>query len=97
MFRQGDLLFVRCDSIPDGAVEVADGIIARGETTGHAHRLQIGRGGALMLLAGVAYIRARYQATIVHEEHGTIVLPAGDWQVSRQREYTPNSWRQVAD
>jgi len=97
MYRQGDLLFVPCDSIPDGATPVPDGIIARGEASGHAHRLQAGRGRALMLLAGVAYIRALYRATIAHEEHGPVVLPAGTYLVTRQREYEPAGWRQVAD
>jgi hypothetical protein len=36
-------------------------------------------------------------AEVVHEEHGTIQLPAGNAVVLRQREYTPESIRQIAD
>jgi hypothetical protein len=97
VFRQGDLLFVPVDAVPVGAELVSDGVIARGEASGHAHRLQLGRGRALMLLAGVAFIRARYRATIAHEEHGAITLPAGNYQVVRQREFEPAGWRQVQD
>ncbi|MGH7746173.1 MAG: hypothetical protein ACREQ5_15625 [Candidatus Dormibacteria bacterium] len=32
-----------------------------------------------------------------HEEHGTIELPAGRYAVIRQREYSPEELRQVAD
>lgn len=97
MIRQGDLLFVRVASIPTDATRVPDGVIARGEASGHAHRLRAGRGRMLMLAAGVAYIRARYRAQVDHEEHGTVTLPAGDYRVVRQREYEPAGWRQVAD
>ncbi len=97
MFRQGDLLFVRCNSVPADAEIVRDGVIARGETSGHAHRLQLGRGRALMLLAGIAFIRARYRATITHEEHGAVTLPPGNYKVTRQREYRPQGWETVAD
>jgi hypothetical protein len=48
-------------------------------------------------VAGVAYIRARYRAAVDHEEHATVMLPAGEYQVVRQREYEPAGWRQVAD
>lgn len=96
MYRQGDLLFVRAE-IPTEAVSVADGVIARGEASGHAHRLRAGRGRVLMIAAGLMYIRARYRAMIDHEEHAQVTLPAGDWAVIRQREYEPTGWRQVAD
>lgn len=36
-------------------------------------------------------------AEVVHEEHGTVVLPAGNAVVLRQREYAPEAIRQVAD
>lgn len=36
-------------------------------------------------------------AEVLHEEHGTVVLPAGQAVVLRQREYAPEAIRQVAD
>lgn len=97
MYRQGDLLFVATDEIPNDAKEQKDGVIARGETTGHMHRISDGARAALMMAAGMAYVRAMQEADIVHDEHATITLPVGDYQVVRQREYTPDGWRQVAD
>jgi len=95
MLRQGDLLFVPCDGIPSDAKVVADNVVARGETTGHTHRV---RAGAVVLMAGmVQYIRALQEAFVDHEEHATVILPTGDWLVKRQREYQPDGWRQVAD
>jgi hypothetical protein len=37
--RQGDLLFVKVDSLTLEGKEDNEGIIQRGETTGHAHRI----------------------------------------------------------
>lgn len=36
-------------------------------------------------------------AELLHEEHGTIVLPAGKAVVLRQKEYAPEAIRQIAD
>jgi hypothetical protein len=36
-------------------------------------------------------------ATLRHEEHGPITLPPGSYEVRRQREYTPDAIRNVAD
>lgn len=34
---------------------------------------------------------------LVHEEHGVIELPTGDYAIVRQREYSPEEIRTVAD
>lgn len=93
--RQGDLLFVR-GTVPAEAQEIADGVLARGEATGHTHRVRPGAAVAL-LAAGMAYVRAIQEAYVDHEEHATVILPPGEWAVHRQREYRPDGWRQVAD
>jgi hypothetical protein len=93
--RQGDLLLVRAQ-IPEAATEIADGVLARGEATGHTHRVRPGTAVALVA-AGLAYVRALQEAYVDHEEHATVVLPPGEWVVRRQREYRPDGWRQVAD
>lgn len=87
---------MRVNAIPDEAAPVKDGIIVRGKATGHAHRLR--EAGAVVLALGNAmYIRANQPAAVVHEEHGPIILPAGCWEVRRQREYEPAGWRTVVD
>ncbi len=97
MFRQGDLLFVPVLELPSETILVADGVIARGEATGHTHRLRADMGNLLMLVAGVAYIKALHEAYVDHEEHDTVVLPEGIWEVRRQREYIPEGWQRVQD
>ena len=34
---------------------------------------------------------------VTHEEHATLTIPPGDYEVKRQREYTPEEIRRVAD
>ena len=97
MYRQGDLLFVPCAKIPKDAKPQEDGVIARGETTGHAHRIRQGMQAMLMVTAAMAYVRAQEETAVDHEEHATVMLPIGWWEVRRQREYEPEGWRQVAD
>jgi len=97
MIRQGDLLFVKTDEIPQEAKEDKTGIIARGEATGHTHRIRPGQQAALLIAAGMAYINAMRECAIDHQEHSTVVLPPGEWEVKRQREYVPDGWRMVAD
>jgi hypothetical protein len=97
MFRQGDLLFIPCQEIPKDAVEQPDGIVARGESTGHMHRIADTQRAMLYMLLGNMYIKARYETEVKHEEHKPIILPPGEWKIKRQREYQPDGWKQVAD
>ncbi len=85
-YRHGDLLIESVNSIPEKAKERNTNIILDGEVTGHAHRLI---GGAVMDVGDQAYLSVPKTATVVHEEHNTITLPAGDYVVVRQREYRP--------
>lgn len=96
MYRQGDLLIVRIDSIPESALPRPDLILAQGEATGHAHRLEAGR---LMAEANDdrLYLLLLEPSRIVHEEHGPIDLPSGSYRVIRQREYHDSMARTVRD
>jgi hypothetical protein len=71
-------------------------ILAEGEATGHAHAI-MSRKAALYLIAGVMYLQLQGKAQLQHEEHSTIDLDPGWYQVKRQREYTPEVIRWVAD
>ena len=96
MYRHGDLLIVK-SKVPTAAKPVKDGILAYGEVTGHAHRV-VG-GAAVLEHEGVRYINATAGASVVHEEHRTIQLPPGDYQVIIQREWSPydEAARRVSD
>jgi hypothetical protein len=97
MHRQGDILFIRDDETDlSKATTQTDGIVARGEVTGHTHALETHKA-ALMLLAGAMYIKAWQDAQVLHQEHGPVLLEKGTWRVQRQREYRPDGWERVAD
>lgn len=103
IYRQGDVLLIETGDIPADAPEIKrqNGrvILALGEVTGHAHAiaepdvdlrgvsedvdrwLRVGQAGALL----------------VHEEHTTIPIPAGNWIVRIQRQYSPAGIERVAD
>ena len=70
MKRQGDLLFTAIDSIPTGAKRLSDGVIVRGEATGHAHRLI---GGEVFIKDNILFLQIANKGTVVHEEHKPIV------------------------
>jgi hypothetical protein len=102
-WRQGDIFFVKLDDAADlaKATLVKSGIIARGEQTGHTHRVakaSLAAGAALYLLGRSLYLRTpEAGATIVHDEHKPIDLPAGLFAVVRQREFDGLAWQQVRD
>ena len=91
MYRQGDLLFIRTDASPTGELQKTRDVLGS-SVTGHTHKVTKGR----------VYVNrdirwdARYNffvelpegADLVHEEHGTIPLPPGNYEVIRQRETT---------
>lgn len=86
--RQGDILLERMETPAESLVlraRVEDGVIARGEVTGHAHVLEGGelRHGDRGLLA----IVSAEGAVVTHQEHDEIQLEEGVWFVHTQREY----------
>jgi len=102
-WRQGDIYFVKLDEEINSAdaVPVKNGIIAKGETNGHAHRVSqssMAAGALLSLVGRSMFLRSpEAGATIVHDEHGPIKLPAGAYAVVPQREFDGLRWRQVLD
>ncbi|MCI2429579.1 hypothetical protein LM602_07605 [Candidatus Acetothermia bacterium] len=112
MHRQGDLLFVQIAGTKLEGIEttdVTDGVLARGESTGHAHRiapedLRAGKAKAYVMDDMMEMeeprrlvIEAYEQVRVLHEEHKPIVLERGTYEVRRQREATPTEIRYVAD
>jgi hypothetical protein len=103
MFRQGDVMLVPVKEIPEGLVEVPreNGriVLAHGEVTGHAHVI---KGNALFLAADLEEMTDRFlqveeECELVHDEHHTIALAPGAYEVRRQSEYAPEAPRMVAD
>ena len=104
MYRQGDLLFIRADEVPKGARRRRSNVILEGEATGHSHRVE--NGGFLYEIPrwsweqnedGLFLDVVEPESNIIHEEHGTITLPKGVFQVVRQREFGKAENRYVMD
>lgn len=99
IYRQGDVLIRRIGSLPtQKAVQRPSGIVAFGEVTGHAHRVEdLTKAEVLEVGAGL-YMRVSSEGVrLVHEEHAPITLPPGNYEIEIQREYTPEAIRNVAD
>lgn len=99
LYRQGDVLFRRVDSIPrEGAVKRENGVIANGEVTGHTHAVADLNAAEVLDCGTGLYVHVGENGvSIQHQEHGPIELPAGDYQVTIQREYSPEAIRNVVD
>ena len=81
-------------------------VLAYGEVTGHAHAISAPQAELwTMMDADDAMLGNDNDRLLVcldevdlnHEEHDTIQLPAGSYLIRRQREFTPESLRTVAD
>ena len=99
IFRQGDLLLRKLEQSPRETVfeEVKDKILARGEATGHSHRIIGEKSRVLRSQTGQLLVELQEPAKLVHEEHGLIELESGTFEVIRQREFNPIENRMVND
>lgn len=103
-YRQGDVLVRHVEELPDGARKIKrdEGkvVLAYGEATGHAHAIAE-RGAELYEVEALEVrflqILCADGVELAHQEHDTIGLPPGIYEVRRQREYSPEAIRNVAD
>jgi hypothetical protein len=102
-YRQGDVLLCGVERIPSAAYRVAvEGervVVAEGELSGHAHAFA--RKGVRLFRDRKAHrdflAIGKHGAELRHEEHGSIPVPEGCYEIRRQREYTPRSPRLLRD
>ena len=108
---QGDLFVRRIDKLPSGlkpmAVEAGNFIVAHSET-GH-HHVIAARPNVTVFATDdplVSYLQVieatdAMETVIEHlrsfDTHESIKVGAGNYEIRRQREYTPEGWRRVAD
>lgn len=111
MAAQGDLLLRRIDTLPDNCqpVKAENGqyVVAHSET-GHNHAIAEAPNVSLFSAGDpmISYLQVlescdvtetilkHYRTTDTHE---SLLIPAGVYEVRRQREYTPQGWRRVED
>lgn len=93
LFQQGDVLFFQVelsgDQLSDKARSVPRKerglVVAEGEVTGHAHVIEEA-GARLYSLDEILYLVVDREVECVHEEHDTVRLPPGTYQVGAVRE-----------
>ena len=94
MIRQGDILLVPCSVAGDELerARAAGDILARGEATGHAHRVQDPSRAQVLELErdgkGIWVLRVLQPTFVVHDTHAPVPVAPGLYEIRRQREMT---------
>lgn len=103
--RQGDV-FLQASQIPTSAqpIEMKGRVVlALGEVTGHAHAFYSDRvrffreSGSDGVARSFIRVEGGDPVPLQHEEHGSIAVPPGEYEVRVQSEYDPGEIRQVMD
>jgi hypothetical protein len=105
--RQGDVKIKMISSLPEGtktdAKDKGVAVLAYGEVTGHKHQVIEGQVNFYTIEDSINMFSPKYleviseTAIVVHEEHTQIPLVKGIYEISIQREYSPEEIRNVAD
>lgn len=97
LWRQGDVLIETVAEIPAGATPKRTAVLAYGEATGHAHRVEAPERAQVWEVGGELYLQVTDVTRLIHDEHLPITLAPGTYHVWQQREYTPEAIRVVRD
>lgn len=100
-FRQGDVLVEYIGEIPPAAKRVSKrGLkritVAHGEATGHHHSIDIAAAD-WWKSDQEQFVEVKQATALTHQEHALIPLAPGQVKIVRQREYSPEEIRNVAD
>jgi hypothetical protein len=110
-YAQGDVFITKLNVLPKNlkpvALEHGAIVLAHGEVTGHKHQITTPKRARLLVaekrtaddeLLNVRFLEIMESCEIVHEEHSTITLAPGFYEVRQQREWTDaNEPMRVAD
>jgi len=84
--RHGDLLLIRKSDVVQKVPTGKKAILARGEATGHTHTLVAGKTGFIDFSDDVVTV-AGESAALKHQEHKTLEIPVGIWELRQQAEW----------
>jgi len=99
LYQQGDVLIRSIPFLPKNIIKKEGKTLAKGEATGHHHTITKGEA-ELYDHEGTLFLRVNSdEAQVTHQEHNTITLPKGDYQIGIVREYDhfQEEARQVRD
>lgn len=107
---QGDVCFIRRETLPAGLIEVKPvngAIVVTHSETGHDHVMVLDRAPepAVRMFADdnplIAWLQVNRPTALEHKRshdtHAPILFQPGVYEVRRQREYTPEGFRRVED
>lgn len=103
IFRQGDVMIKACTKPKEKNLVRVDSsvpgrtVLAYGEVTGHHHSLDANVASLFSTAAGVTVLEVKEDTELTHQEHATIPLIKGWYEVSIQRQYAPDAIRRVLD
>jgi len=86
IYRQGDILLSPIKKLPENIKQKKSLVLVEGEATGHCHQFLDFDLVACYELDQQQYVEVFEQAPLVHEEHDTLQIPKGKYEVIRQRE-----------
>jgi len=88
-YQQGDVLIRPISTMPTNGKPVERRqrgyVLADGESTGHAHVIE----DEIKMIEsdGVLYIGCESDVIVKHEEHASVTIPAGNYQIGIVQEY----------
>ena len=103
---QGDILITRVDELPKDVAKqepTKEGYIVAHSETGHHHTVQphgvdfYHAANDPMIMFLVVEDEADFIHYRGHDTHEPLRFDKGVYEIRRQREYTPEGWRRVAD
>ncbi len=84
-YQQGDVLITKVSEVKGKKLNHLT--LAEGEATGHHHTITKGEA-ELYEHEGTLFLKVLSdEAELTHQEHNTVVLPKGNYEVSRVREF----------
>lgn len=102
--QQGDVLFTRISTLPVGNAKAKPSdergiVLAEGEVTGHYHGIADTEGAELIAIGDRMLLRLDKLATVTHQEHKSITLEPGIWEIGvvREWDYLAEMERKVVD
>jgi len=91
-YQHGDVILKRIENIPQGIKKESINnriVLADGENTGHAHAISETKKAELFKDGSIIYLKVDQPVKLKHEEHKTIIIEPGNYEIDRVKEYDP--------
>ena len=101
--RHGDVDIKQIKELPKGLKKIKGTTLALGEVTGHHHTLVKERESQSILVfestEGIKYFQINEPTSLTHQEHKTLVVNPGIYEVKIEQEFDPfaDEIKKVAD